>query len=150
MPILNLESSQIVYLIIPMFFILLGVIIIILKKIKYDKKSIDIKEAPLEIEYILKDKIKREIIKKMVGGKVFISQLARKLGYEPAKTRFHLKKLENAGLVKQFKLARENYFSLTDKGLWCLKVINYYYPESMFDVLMNKFFRKKPDEFHEK
>ena len=64
--------------------------------------------------------------------------MRREVGLDPARARHHLKALENYGLVKAIKLTREAYFTLTDKGHWCIKALRKYYPKTVFAWLISR------------
>ena len=100
------------------------------KKKHYGQRIIEIKEAPLEISNLLKDGKKRQILRSLQKEKKYVSAISNEINDNAPRTRYHLKQLEKAGLVKSFKLAREAYFFVTKKGEWAIDAIDYYYPET--------------------
>lgn len=110
----------------------------LVKKKNYSGIINEMKEAPLGISNLLKDGVKRRIIKTLRKQRKYVSAISKEINENAPRTRYHLKQLEKAGLVKSFKLAREAYFSLTKKGNWCLSVINYYYPPTNLHLLVSR------------
>ncbi|HKZ45236.1 MAG TPA: helix-turn-helix domain-containing protein [archaeon] len=114
------------------------IIFILRRKINYKDRIIEIKEAPIGINNILRDPIKRGILKILKKDKKYLSRIAMELGLNPARARFHLKQLENFRLLSSYKLARESYYSLTKKGKWCLDAVQKYYPETVFNKIKSR------------
>jgi len=112
--------------------LLLGAYFILRKRIDYKRKSVEIREAPVGVNNLMRDRIKRDILLSLVEQKKYVSKVGREVGLDPARARHHLKALENYGLVKTIKLTREAYFTLTDKGHWCIKALKKYYPKTVF------------------
>lgn len=112
--------------------ILVSIILLLSRKIKYQNRVVEIKEAPIGINNLLKDSIKRSILKALKREKKYLSRVAMEIGMNPARARFHLKQLESFGLLTSYKLTRESYYSLTDKGKWCIRALEKYYPETTF------------------
>ena len=145
MQIFGLSIPQIPVSVLPFVILILSVVLVILiifvlrKKRNYSKKTIDMKHAPLDISNLLKDGVKRQILRTLKTEKKYVSAIAKEIYENAPRTTYHLKQLEKRGLVKSFKLARENYFFLTKKGLWCIDVIDYYYPKTNIQFLINKF-----------
>jgi DNA-binding transcriptional ArsR family regulator len=122
-----------------LFFVILLVIYKTLtKKRNYFEKMVEIKEAPLEINNIMRDPVKRKIIKALSKEKKYMSAIAKEINENAPLLRYHLKQLEKAHLLKSFKLAREAYFSLTKEGQWCLDAINYYYPRTNIQLILSR------------
>lgn len=122
-----------------LFFVILLVIYKTLtKKRNYSEKMVEIKEAPLEINNIMRDSVKRKIIKALSKEKKYMSAIAKEINENAPLLRYHLKQLEKAHLLKSFKLAREAYFSLTKEGQWCLDAINYYYPRTNLQLILSR------------
>lgn len=103
------------------------------------KKYADIKEAPLEINNLLRDELKRKIIRSLSREKKYLSAIASEVGAHVAKTKYHLAELERLGIVAPMRLTREKFFVLTDKGRWCLKAIDKYYPENFLKSMLKRF-----------
>jgi len=132
---------DLVYLILP--YIILIVLIwwslrVLFKKKIYERKIIEIKEAPLNISNLLKDNVKRQILRTLRRERKYVSAISKEIGENAPRTRYHLQQLEKAGLVKFFKLTREAYFSLTKKGRWTLNAINYYYPTTNLNFILGR------------
>ena len=108
------------------------------KRIDYRNKTVEIKEAPVGVNNLLRDKIKREILLSLVKNKKYVSRIGREVGSDPARTRHHVKALEHFGLVKTIKLTREAYYTLTEKGMWCIKAIRKYYPKNVFAWIVSR------------
>jgi DNA-binding transcriptional ArsR family regulator len=122
-----------------LFFVILLVIYKTLtKKRNYFEKMVEIKEAPLEINNMMRDPVKRKIIKALSKEKKYMSAIAKEINENAPLLRYHLKQLEKAHLLKSFKLAREAYFSLTKEGQWCLDAINYYYPRTNIQLILSR------------
>ena len=121
-------------------YLLLALIAIryLVKKKNYAGVVIEMKEAPIGISNLLKDGVKRQIIGTLRKQRKYVSAISKEINENAPRTRYHLKQLEKAGLVKSFKLAREAYFSLTKKGQWCLNVANYYYPPTNLHLLVSR------------
>ncbi len=111
---------------------LLSSYFILKKRIDYRNKMIEIREAPVGVNNLLRDRIKREILLTLTQHKKYVSKIGREVGYDPARARHHIKVLESFGLVKTIKLTREAYYTLTEKGMWCIKAIKKYYPKTVF------------------
>jgi len=145
MQIFGLNIPQILVTLMPFIIVILSVVLLILiisifrKKRDYSKKIIEMKHAPLDISNLLKDGVKRQIMRTLKHEKKYVSAIAKEIFENAPRTTYHLKQLEKHGLVKSFRLARENYFFLTKKGLWCIDVIDYYYPKTNIQFLINKF-----------
>ena len=116
----------------------LYVIKILTKRKDYGQKIIEIKEAPLEFSNLLKDSKKRQILRSLQKEKKYVSAISKEINDNAPRTRYHLAQLEKAGLVKSFKLAREAYFFVTKKGKWGLDAINYYYPETNWQLIVSR------------
>ena len=99
-------------------------------------KYVDIKEAPLHINNALKDDTKRRIIRSLKTEKKYLTVIAKQIGESVAKAKYHLAELERLGLVDAMQLSRERFFILTEKGRWCLKAIDFYYPKNNLNRLM--------------
>jgi DNA-binding transcriptional ArsR family regulator len=112
------------------FAILLVIYKVLTKKRNYSEKMVEIKEAPIGINNLMRDSVKRKIIKALSKEKKYMSAIAKEINENAPLLRYHLKQLEKAHLLKSYKLAREAYFSLTKEGQWCLDGINYYYPKT--------------------
>jgi DNA-binding transcriptional ArsR family regulator len=109
--------------------------IYLLKKKNFLGKYVDVKEAPLNINNTLKDEDKRLIIRSLRHEKKYLTLIAREVGESVAKTTYHLKELENMGIIGSMKLSREKFFLLTKKGQWCLDAIHIYYPKNNLEKL---------------
>jgi DNA-binding transcriptional ArsR family regulator len=118
--------------------ILLYTFRILIKRKNYGVKIIEIKEAPLEISNLLRDGVKRQILRSLEKERKYVSIVSKEIGENAPRTRYHLKQLEKAGLVKSFKLAREAYFFLTKKGKWSVDAINYYYPTTNLQFIKSR------------
>jgi len=118
--------------------ILFAVIRFLTKKKDYFGKAIEIKEAPLNISNLLRDHVKRQIIRTLKKQRKYLSSISKEINENAPRTRYHLKQIEKASLVKSFKLARETYFSLTKKGQWCLGAMNFYYPSTNIQLLISR------------
>ena len=92
----------------------------------------------MDISNLLKDVVKRNIIRTLRRERKYVSAISKEIGQNAPRTTYHLKQLEKYGLVKSFKLTRESYFSLTKKGVWCLDVIDYYYPKTNLQFLITR------------
>lgn len=103
------------------------------KAIKYT----DIKEAPLHINNALKDKTKRKILRSLEKEKKYLTVIAEEIGESVAKVKYHLAELERLGLVAAMQLSREKFFVLTERGKWCVRAIDYYYPRSSLQRIIN-------------
>jgi DNA-binding transcriptional ArsR family regulator len=108
------------------------------RKRSYEGRMVEIKEAAVELNNLLKDSVKRNILRALRKQKKYMTAISREIGEDAPRMRYHLKQLEKAGLVRSFKLAREAYFSLTDKGRWSLSAINYYYPTSNAQLIWSR------------
>jgi len=122
--------------------IVLAVAIILTRSSKVVKYT-DVKEAPLHINNALKDETKRKIIRSLKNEKKYLTVIAKEVGESVAKAKYHLAELERLGLVSAMQLTREKFFMLTEKGKWCLKAIDVYYPENNFRKLFYKI--KRPN-----
>jgi len=118
--------------------ILLIIYKILTKKRNYSEKMVEIKEAPIGINNLLRDSVKRKIIKALSKEKKYMSAIAKEINENAPLLRYHLKQLEKAHLLKSYKLAREAYFSLTKEGQWCLNAINYYYPKTNLQFISSR------------
>jgi hypothetical protein len=107
------------------------------KSKNFSGKYVDVKEAPLNINNILKDETKRMIIKSLKREKKYLTLIAEEIGESVAKTKYHLQELEKVGIIGSMKLTREKFFLLTKKGEWCLNAIYIYYPKNNFEKIMN-------------
>jgi len=108
------------------------------KKRDYSDKVIEIKEAQIGVNNLMKDPIKRSILRTLRGEKKYMSMISRDLGQSAPRIRYHLKRLEKTRLIKSYKLTREAYVSLTKEGQWCLDAINYYYPATNFQLVVSR------------
>ncbi len=134
--ILSILSASLPYLI---SFLAITILYKILTKRKdYGEKIIELKEAPLNISNLLKDVVKRRIIRCLSKERKYVSAISREINENAPRTRYHLKQLEKGGLVTSFQLAREVYFTLTKKGKWCVEAINYYYPTTNFQWILSR------------
>jgi len=136
----NIVLEFLPYIII--FVVLLIFYKILKKKRNYSEKMIEIKEAPIGINNIMRDSVKRKIIRALSKQKKYMTAISREINENAPLLRYHLKQLEKAHLLKSFKLARQAYFSLTKEVQWCLDAINYYYPITNFQFVfsrLNKF-----------
>ena len=115
----------------------LAIVSYMFKPKKYGNKYVDIKEAPLEINNAMKDKMKRDIIRSLQKEKKYLTLIAKEVGESVAKTKYHLKEMEKLGIITSMKLTRENFFLLTDTGMMCLKALRVYYPRNRFERLIN-------------
>ncbi len=138
---LFVTSFNIIILIVFLIFSALAVSIL-LRKINYLQRIIEIQEAPLNISNLLRDPIKRSILRTLKEEKKYVSLISKNIGENAPRTSYHLKQLENAGLLKSFKLTREAYFTLTNKGRWCIDAINFYYPKNTLDRIVIRTKRK--------
>jgi len=111
---------------------------ILSKKRNYSEKMIEIKEAPIEINNIMKDSVKRNILRALSKQKKYMTAISKEINENAPLLRYHLKQLEKAHLLKSYKLAREAYFSLTNEGQWCLDAINYYYPRTNLQLIFSR------------
>ena len=118
--------------------ILLLIYKILTKKRNYSEKMVEIKEAPIGINNLLRDSVKRKIIKALRKEKKYMSAIAKEINENAPLLRYHLKQLEKTHLLKSYKLAREAYFSLTKEGQWCLDAINYYYPNTNLQFISSR------------
>jgi len=100
-------------------------------------RYVDVKEAPLHINNVLKDKMKRDIIRILREEKKYLTLIAKEIGESVAKTKYHLEELEKIGIIGSMKLTREKFFLLTKRGEWCLKAIYLYYPKNNFEKIIN-------------
>lgn len=100
-------------------------------------RYVDVKEAPLHINNILKDGTKRLIIKSLKREKKYLTLIAKEIDESVAKTKYHLQELEKVGIIGSMKLTREKFFLLTTKGQWCLKAIYIYYPKNNLEKIIN-------------
>ena len=98
----------------------------------------DIKEAPLHINNALKDETKRKILRSLKTEKKYLTVIAGDIRESVAKAKYHLAELERLGLVAAMQLSREKFFVLTEKGRWCVRAIDHYYPKSSLQRIMNK------------
>jgi predicted transcriptional regulator len=98
----------------------------------------DIKEAPLHINNALKDETKRKILRSLKTEKKYLTVIAGEIGESVAKAKYHLAELERLGLVDAMQLSREKFFVLTEKGRWCVRAIDHYYPKNYLQRVMNK------------
>jgi len=121
-----------------MLLVILQILKSLTKKKDYGQKTIEIKEAPLEITNLLKDGKKRQILRALEKEKKYMSAISKEINDNAPRTRYHLKQLEKSGLVKSFKLAREAYFFVTEKGKWAVDAINYYYPRTNWQLLISR------------
>ncbi len=117
------------------------------KKRNYLTKLVEIKEAPLGINNLMKDPVKRAIVRSLKKERKYMSAISREINQNAPMLRYHLKQLEKASILKSFKLARESYFSLTKEGKWCLDAINYYYPETNLQFIVTRM-KKSLNIFH--
>ncbi|MBI4010372.1 MAG: winged helix-turn-helix transcriptional regulator [Candidatus Aenigmarchaeota archaeon] len=131
--ILNFSLPYLIVLFLAFYFLKLFT-----KRRNYGQKIIEIKEAPLEISNLLKDSKKRKILRSLEKEKKYVSAISNEINDNAPRTRYHLKQLEKAGLVKSFKLAREAYFFVTKKGKWAVDAINYYYPETNLELIVSR------------
>lgn len=113
----------------------LAVFKILTRKKNYSAKMIEIKEAPIEINNLLRDSVKRNILRSLSKEKKYMTAIAEEINENAPRLRYHLKQLEKANILKSFKLARESYFTLSKKGQWCLDAINYYYPTTTLQMI---------------
>ncbi|MFH1473420.1 MAG: winged helix-turn-helix domain-containing protein [Candidatus Aenigmatarchaeota archaeon] len=104
----------------------------------FSKKYVDIKEAPLQINNVLKDEIKRDIIRNLRKEKKYLTLIAKETNNSVAKTMYHLKELEKVDIIASMKLTREKFFLLTDRGMMCLKALYIYYPKNNFERIFNR------------
>ena len=145
MPFWDTLLSEIMKFILSIFWYLIALVIVVIsirlliKRKTYERKIVEIKEGPLEVSNLLRDVVKRQIIRSLSKEKKYVSAISKEINENAPITRYHLKQLEKANLVKSFKLAREAYFSLTDKGRWSLEAINYYYPTTNIQLLFTRF-----------
>lgn len=107
-------------------------------KKNYGQRIIEIKEAPLEISNLLKDNKKRQMLRSLKEEKKYVSAISNEINDNAPRTRYHLKQLEKTGLVKSFKLAREAYFFVTKKGEWAVDAIDFYYPETNWQLILSR------------
>lgn len=107
------------------------------KSKNFSRKYVDVKEAPLRINNVLKDEMKRNIIKSLRSEKKYLTLIAKETGESVAKTKYHLQELEKVGIIGSMKLTREKFFMLTKKGEWCLKAIYIYYPNNNLEKIVN-------------
>ena len=105
---------------------------------KYGERIIEIKEAPLELSNLLKDSAKRRMLRSLRKEKKYVSAISKEINDNAPRTRYHLKQLEKSGLVKSFKLAREAYFFVTKKGEWAVAAIDYYYPQTNWQLIYSR------------
>jgi len=135
--------SKIVYFL-PIVILFLSIVLLsliiffLVKKKNYSKKIVEMKQAPLDISNLLKDGVKRHIIRTLRKERKYVSAISKEIGENAPRTTYHLKQLERYGLVKSFKLTRESYFSLTKKGYWCLNVIDFYYPKTNLRFIISR------------
>jgi hypothetical protein len=115
-----------------------SIIVYLFKTKNFSGKYVDVKEAPLHINNVLKDDTKRNIIKSLKKEKKYLTLIAREIGESVAKTKYHLHGLEKVGLIGSMKLTREKFFLLTKKGEWCLNAIRIYYPKNNLEKLINE------------
>ena len=134
--VLDIANFSLPYLL--SFVIGLYILKFLTKQKKYGEKIIEIKEAPLEISNLLKDSKKRQILRSLQKEKKYVSAISNEINDNAPRIRYHLKQLEKAGLVKSFKLAREAYFFVTKKGVWGVDAINYYYPETNWQLIVSR------------
>lgn len=111
---------------------------ILSRKRSYAGRTVEIKEAGVELNNLLKDAVKRNILRALSKERKYMTAISREIGENAPRMRYHLKQLEKAGLVRSFKLAREAYYSLTDKGRWSLGAINYYYPTTNSQLISGR------------
>jgi predicted transcriptional regulator len=116
---------------------LFSLIAFLFKSKKFSRRYVDVKEAPLYVNNMLKDKTKRDIIKSLKKEKKYLTLIAKEIGESVAKTKYHLQELEKIGITGSMKLTREKFFLLTDKGKWCLKAIYIYYPKNNLENIVN-------------
>jgi len=107
------------------------------KSKKLHGKYVDVKEAPLYINNMLKDGTKRLILRSLKEEKKYLTLIAKEIGGSVAKTKYHLQELEKIGIIGSMKLTREKFFLLTGKGEWCLTAIYKYYPKNNFEKMLN-------------
>jgi DNA-binding transcriptional ArsR family regulator len=136
MRIVNIILEFLPYIII--LLVLLIIYKILTKKRNYSKKTVEIKEAPLEINNLMRDPVKRNIIRALRKQKKYMTAISREINENAPLLRYHLKQLEKAHLLMSYKLAREAYFSLTDQGQWCLEAINFYYPITNLQLIFSR------------
>lgn len=136
-PIILTIYSLLPYILTPLLIFI--IIKILMKRRNYSGKISEMKEAPLDISNLLKDHVKRKIIRTLRKERKYVSAISREIHEDAPRTRYHLKQLEKSGLIKSFKLARESYFSLTKKGLWCLNTLEYYYPTTNLQFIKTRF-----------
>ncbi len=103
----------------------------------FSGRYVDVKEAPLNINNILKDQTKRLIIKSLKREKKYLTLIAKDIGESVAKTKYHLQELEKVGIIGSMKLTREKFFLLTKKGELCLRAIYVYYPKNNLERMTN-------------
>jgi len=115
-----------------------SIFIYLFKSKNFSGKYVDVKEAPLHINNVLKDDTKRNIIKSLKKEKKYLTLIAREIGDSVAKTKYHLHELEKVGLIGSMKLTREKFFLLTKKGEWCLNAIRIYYPKNNLEKLISE------------
>ena len=124
------------------YILILAVLLIfyktITKKRNYFNKMVEIKEAPININNLMRDSVKRNIIRALKKEKKYMTAISKEINENAPRLRYHLKQLERAHLLKLFKLAREAYFSLTKEGQWCLDAINFYYPTTNLQFISSR------------
>jgi predicted transcriptional regulator len=107
------------------------------KKKGFSGKYADVKEAPLNINNVLKDENKRKIIRSLSSEKKYLTLVAREIDESVAKTKYHLQEMEKVGIIGSMKLTREKFFLLTRKGEWCLNAIRLYYPNNNVEKIVS-------------
>lgn len=116
----------------------MSVMTYLFKRKRFSKKYVDIKEAPLQINNVLKDETKRDIIRSLRKEKKYLTLIAKETNSSVAKTMYHLKELEKVDIIASMKLTREKFFLLTDRGMMCLKALYIYYPKNNFEKIFNR------------
>jgi len=117
--------------------LIISLIAYLFKSKNFSRRYVDVKEAPLHINNVLKDETKRLIIRSLKKEKKYLTLIAKEIGESVAKTKYHLQELEKVGIIGSMKLTREKFFLLTSKGQLCLKAIYIYYPKNNFEKLIN-------------
>lgn len=117
--------------------VITAIIAYLFKSKNFSGKYVDVKEAPLHINNILKDGTKRRIIRSLKKEKKYLTLIAKEIDESVAKTKYHLQEMEKAGIIGSMKLTREKFFLLTGKGQLCLNAIYLYYPKNNFERMVN-------------
>lgn len=133
---INMLMKLLYYLIVLIFILI--IYRSLTKKKSYGEKTPEIREAPLEMSNLLRDPMKRNILRALHKERKYVSIISKEIGENAPRTRYHLAQLEKLKLVASFKLAREVYFTLSKKGEWSLKAINYYYPTTNLQMILSR------------